>query len=90
MFGCSKVYECDLYTDSPCSSIDWTRNQAPLGMVRFKASTQEGAESSCLGYVYETYTDKTHMGFDTTFTIYPECCNCDNYELAIFGSDYVN
>ena len=75
MFGCSKVYECSMYSDYYCSSY--------VGYLKFKAYTQDNAESSCLGYVYD-------MGFDTTFTIYPECCNCDNYELAIFGSDYVN
>ena len=52
LFGCSKVYECDLYLDSDCTSY--------LDTISFKGYTEEDAEGNCMEYEF-------HIRADTTF-----------------------
>ena len=78
MFGCAKVYDCDKYTDLACTY--------PLGMESYivqPGSNESEAQAMCMEdeftwsgpYFGETVVE------DTTFTMYPKCCNCsfDNY-----------
>ena len=89
MFGCSKVYECGMYSNPYCSS----EYLGYIDHVNFKAYTQDEADRMCLAYEYTfslPYIGAQTVVEDTTITIYPECCECGNSEPAIFGSDYAN